>query len=88
MDLHYRSWRLPIKHFLNLAWVNCNHLSRDDMSKKRNFLQPKSTLAEFGVKLMVPKSLQNNPEVPRMLFFTLGIDQDIVNEDNDKLVQL
>jgi hypothetical protein len=58
------------------------------MSKKRNFLQQKSTLAEFGVKLMVPKSLRNNPEVPRMLFFTLEIDQDVVNEDNDKLVQL
>jgi hypothetical protein len=23
-----------------------------------------------------------------MLFFTLGIDQDVINEDNDKLVQL
>jgi hypothetical protein len=37
---------------------------------------------------MVPKSLQNNAEMLRMLFFALGIDQDIVNEDNDKLVQL
>jgi hypothetical protein len=57
MDLRYQSWRLPIKHFLNLAWVNCNPLSRDDMSKKRNFLQPGSTLAEFGIGLMVLKSL-------------------------------
>jgi hypothetical protein len=44
------------------------------MSKKRNFLQLESTLAEFGIELMVPESLQNNAEVPRMLFFTLGID--------------
>jgi hypothetical protein len=58
------------------------------MSKKRNFLQPESTLAEFGIELMVPKSLQNNAEMAHMLFFTLGIDQDVVNEDNDKLVQL
>jgi hypothetical protein len=57
MDLHYQSWRLPIKYFLNLAGVNRNPLSREDMSKKRNFLQPKSTLAEFGIELMVPKSL-------------------------------
>jgi hypothetical protein len=56
------------------------------MSKKRNFLQPESTLAELGIELMVPKSLQNNAEMPRMLFFTLGIAQDVVNEDNDKLV--
>jgi hypothetical protein len=58
------------------------------MSKKWNFLQPESTLAKLGIELMVPKSLQNNAEMPRMLFFTLGIDQDVVNEDNDKLVQL
>jgi hypothetical protein len=44
-------------YFLSLAGVNCNPLSRDDMSKKRNFLRPESTLVEFGIKLMVVKSL-------------------------------
>jgi hypothetical protein len=58
------------------------------MSKKRNFLQPEGTLAEFGIELMVSKSLYNNSEMSCMLFFTLGIDLDIVNEDYDKLVQL
>jgi hypothetical protein len=88
MDLRYRSWRLPIKYFLNLAWVDCNTLRGDDMSKKRNFFQTESTLDEFGIELMVPKSLQNNVEMSCMLFFTLGIDQDVINEDHDKLVQL
>jgi hypothetical protein len=74
MNLRYRSWRLPIKYFLNLTWVNCNPLSRDDMSKKRNFLQPESTLVEFGKELMVPKSLQNNAEISCMFFLTLRID--------------
>jgi hypothetical protein len=73
---------------LNLAWVNGNSLSGDDISKKRNLLQPENTLAEFDIKLMVTKSLQNNTEMSRMIFFTLGIDQDVINEDNDKLVQL
>jgi hypothetical protein len=59
---------------LNLAWVNNNTLSRDDMSKKRNFLQPESTFAEFAIELMVSKSLQNNSEMLHMLFFALGID--------------
>jgi hypothetical protein len=58
------------------------------MSKKRNFFQLESTLAEFGIELMVLKSLQNNMEMPRMLFFTLEMDQDVVNEDNDELVQV
>jgi hypothetical protein len=73
---------------LNLAWVDCNILSGDDVSKKQNFLQTKSTLAKFGIELMVPKSLWNNVEMSHMLFFILGVDKDVVNEDHDKLVQL
>jgi hypothetical protein len=60
MDLRYRSRRLPIKYFLNFAWVSCNTLSGDDMSKKRNFLQVECTFAELGKELMVSESLQNN----------------------------
>jgi hypothetical protein len=58
------------------------------MSNKWNFLQPESTLAELGIELMVSKSLQNNLEMLCMLLFTLGVDQDVINEDHDKLVQL
>jgi hypothetical protein len=74
MDLRYRSWKLPIKYFLNLAWVNCNTFSGDDMSKKWNLLKPECTLAELGIKLMVTKSLQNNLKMLLMLFFILGVD--------------
>jgi hypothetical protein len=58
------------------------------MSQKWNLLQPECTIAEFGIELMVTKSLQNNVEMLCMLFFTLGIDQDIINEYHDKLIQL
>jgi hypothetical protein len=58
------------------------------MSKKMNFLQPESTLAEFGIELMVSKLLQNNAEMSCMLFFTVEIYQDVIKKDNDKLVQL
>jgi hypothetical protein len=88
MDLHYRSWRLPIKYFLNLAWDNCNTLNGDDMSQKWNLLQPECTLVELGIELMITKPVQNNSEMLRILFFALGIDQDVVNEYHDKLVQL
>jgi hypothetical protein len=37
---------------------------------------------------MVSKSLQNNLEMLRMLLFALGVDQDVINGDHDKLVQL
>jgi hypothetical protein len=58
------------------------------MSKKGNFFQSERTVAVFAIELMVSKSLQNNVEMPRMLFFTLRIDQDVINEDHDILVQL
>jgi hypothetical protein len=37
---------------------------------------------------MVLKSLQNIAKMSHILFFALGIDQDVVNEDNYKFVQL
>jgi hypothetical protein len=58
------------------------------MTKKRYFLQPKCTLAELDIELMVKKSLKNNTKMMLMLFFILRVDQDVINEDHDKLVQL
>jgi hypothetical protein len=58
------------------------------VTKKRYFVQPECTLAELGIELMVTKSLQDNTEMLLMLFFILGVDQDVVNENHDKLVQL
>jgi hypothetical protein len=58
------------------------------MSKKWNLLQPECTFAKLGIESMVTKSLQNNPKMLFMLFFILGLDQDVINEYHDKLVQL
>jgi hypothetical protein len=37
---------------------------------------------------MVIKSSQDSTKMLLMLFFILGVDQDVINEDHDKLVQL
>jgi hypothetical protein len=58
------------------------------MTKKRYFLQQECTLTKLGIELMVTKSLQNNTKILLMLFFILRVDQDVVNEDYDKLIQL
>jgi hypothetical protein len=34
------------------------------------------------------KSLQNNPKMLLMLFFIPGVDQDVIDEDHDKLLQV
>jgi hypothetical protein len=86
MNLCYQSWRFLFKYLLNLAWVDYNTLSGVDMSKNWNLLYPKCTLAELGIELVVTKSLQDNPETLHMLFFILGVDQDVINEYHNKLV--
>jgi hypothetical protein len=58
------------------------------MAKKWYFLQPKLTLAKLDIKLLVIKALQDNTKVLLMLIFILGVDQDVINEDHYKLVQL
>jgi hypothetical protein len=55
------------------------------MPKETDFLQPKLTLAELGIQLMASKLFQNNSQMLGMLFFTTRVDQDVINEDDDKL---
>jgi dynactin complex subunit len=58
------------------------------VTKKRYFLQPECTFAELGIEFMVAKLLQDNTKMLLMLLFILGVDQDVINKDHDKLVQL
>jgi len=51
-------------------------------------VQPKLTLVEFDIQLMISQSLQNYPQVLLVLFRSSRIYQDIINEDNHKLIQI
>ena len=37
---------------------------------------------------MCSESFEDNPKVMLMIFVTLGVDKDVINEDYNKLVQL
>jgi hypothetical protein len=63
-------------------------LRRYHVTQELNFGQPKLALAEHRIQLMITQSLKYNAEMFFMLFLTLKKDQDAVNEDHDKLVQL
>jgi hypothetical protein len=52
------------------------------------FAQPELTFVVFSIELMIPQSLKHNAEMPLMFFLVLRIDQDVINEDHDKLIQL
>ncbi|KAG4202126.1 hypothetical protein ERO13_A05G328108v2 [Gossypium hirsutum] len=58
------------------------------MTQKSNFLEPKLTLAKLSIQLLFPQGLQHNSQVLRMLYLILGVNQDVVNEYNDKLIQI
>jgi hypothetical protein len=58
------------------------------VTQELNFGQPELTLAELCIQLMITQSLKYNVEMLSMLFLTFRKDQDVINEDHDKLVQL
>jgi hypothetical protein len=58
------------------------------VTQEWNFTQQELTLVVLCIELMVTKSLKHNAEMPFMLFLILRIDQDVINKDHDKLVEL
>jgi ABC-type lipoprotein export system ATPase subunit len=58
------------------------------VTQEQNFTQSELTLAVLQIELMITRSLKHNAEMPFMLFLVLRKDQDVINEDHNKLVQL
>jgi hypothetical protein len=69
---------------LHLARIDGNAILGENMTKKRYFLEPKFALAKLGIEMMLPKLLQYNMDVTSMIFSSLRIDKNIINEDNHK----
>jgi accessory colonization factor AcfC len=55
------------------------------MTQEWDFLDPELALPELGVQLMLSQMMKYNSEVIFMLFHTLQIYQNIINEHHDKL---
>ncbi|MFS7981234.1 hypothetical protein Hanom_Chr10g00948541 [Helianthus anomalus] len=58
------------------------------MSKKLDFTKPELTLRKFGIELFLMKQFQNTMEMLLMISLVLGINENVINEDNDKIVQI
>ena len=58
------------------------------MPKKRDFLQPELTLAKLSIHVMFSKFLQNQPQMLFMICFYFGEDQNIINEDHNKPIEI
>jgi hypothetical protein len=71
-----------------LARIHRYSLWRYHVTQEWNFIQPEFTLVVLHIELMVTQSLKHNAEMSFMLFLILRMDQDVINEDHNKLVQL
>ena len=77
-------WLLPIQNILHLARIHSNTILGEDMTKKRYFFKPKLTFAKLGIKTMLSKFLKDNMNMTSMIFLGLGINENIINEDDHK----
>src|SRR4051812_41108447 len=57
------------------------------MSEKSNFIQPEFTLTELGIQFVLPKLLNYQTQMLFMFFFALGVDQNVIDEYDNKLVK-
>ena len=58
------------------------------MSQESHLSKPKLTLTELGIQLIVPEFQENNSQMILMLLLRLRVDQDVVNKDHNKLIQI
>jgi hypothetical protein len=87
-DLMHCGRRLPTQHILNLARIYRYTLRSQNVTQELNSIQPKLALAELSVQLVLSQLGQNGADMLCMLFFILGIYQDVIDEDHYKLIQL
>jgi hypothetical protein len=80
--------RIPTQRILNLAWIHRYSFLRYDMTQESNLFQPKHALAQLDIQPMISKLLQNQTEIFFVFFFTLRVDQYIIDEHHDKLLQI
>jgi hypothetical protein len=50
-------------------------------------IHPELTFREFGIEFVISQSMQDNTKMLRMLGFTLGINENIIDEDHYEFVQ-
>jgi hypothetical protein len=62
---------LPLHHSCDILGINRNALLTNHMPQESHLGQPKGALLQFAIKLILPKSTQNETEMPLMLFLGL-----------------
>jgi hypothetical protein len=83
----YRLGWLPIHDFLHFARIHEDTIPGNSVTQEFHTIQPEFTFREFGIEFVISQSLQDNTKMLRMLGFTLGINENIIDEDHYELIQ-
>src|SRR3954469_13581345 len=80
--------RSPVENSLDTFWVDSNAILGNHMTKVGYFRKPELTLRILSVEFLFSKLFQYNTTMFSMFFFSLGIYQDIIQINHDKLVEV
>jgi hypothetical protein len=58
------------------------------MPEESYFLEPKLALAEFGIQLVLSEGFQHEPQMLFMFFLRPGVNKDVINKDDNKIVEV
>jgi hypothetical protein len=58
------------------------------VTQEFDLLQPEFAFRQLSIKTMIAQSLKHDVQVLSMFVFILGIDQNIINENDHELIQL
>ncbi|GJR09477.1 reverse transcriptase domain-containing protein [Tanacetum coccineum] len=80
--------RRPIFDRFNLGRDNVNTLIVNHVTEELYPGDPEFTFGELGVQFFLLKQFQDLPNAFFMFLLTFGVDQNVIDEDNYKLVQI
>jgi hypothetical protein len=84
----YRFGWFPIHHLLNFTRIYGNTIVGNGVPQEFDAFQPEFTFGEFSIKLMISQTLKDNSEMVGVFFLVFRIDEDIIDKDHDKLIEL
>lgn len=58
------------------------------MTKEHNLVQLEFSFSELHIKFYFPQNLLYSPQILPMLFYSLRVHKDVVDEHNHKIVQV
>jgi hypothetical protein len=68
-------WGFPIHHFLYFTGIDGYSVTRNGMAQEFYCIQPKLTLGEFGVQMVVSQPLKDDMKMFNMIFWSFRIDK-------------